>query len=76
MGLGSGDKVTIYDGANAEGAMLEEYTGDGSSGLGYVMTTAENAYVYMDTSSSEVGRGFHFKYIIGEYVGCRRVRRL
>ena len=63
--LGAGDSVTVYNGDKPTYPVLAIYTGDGSDGPGYVMTTGAAAYVYMDTKSPEAGRGFQFSYIIG-----------
>ena len=63
--LGAGDSVTICNGDKPTDTQLARYTGDGSKGPTHVMTTGAAAYVYMDTKSSEAGRGFQFSYIIG-----------
>ena len=62
--LGAGDIVTVYNG-DKPNTVLATYTGDGSDGPRYVMTTGAAAYVYMDTKSTETGRGFKFSYKIG-----------
>ncbi|KAI0212152.1 hypothetical protein LSAT2_002927 [Lamellibrachia satsuma] len=63
--LGAGDSVTVYNGDKPTDPVLARYTGDGSDGPRYVLTTGAAAYVYMDTKSAEAGRGFQFSYNIG-----------
>ena len=67
MDLGAGDSVTIYDGDKPTDTLLARYTGTGSDGPQFVMTTGDAAYVYMDTSSFEAGRGFKFSYKMGTH---------
>ena len=64
--LGAGDSVTVYNGDKPTYSVLAMYTGDGSDGPRYVMTTGAAAYVNMDTKSAEAGRGFQFSYKIGK----------
>ena len=64
--LGAGDSVTVYNGDKQnKKTILARYTGDGSDGPRYVMTTGAAACVYMDPTSSQTGRGFKFSYRIG-----------
>ena len=63
--LGAKDSVTIRDGDKPTDTVLARFTGDGSAGPRFVMTTGPAAYIYMDTISFEAGRGFNFSYKMG-----------
>ena len=63
--LGPEDNVTIRDGDKPTDTVLARFTGDGSAGPRFVMTTGPAAYIYMDTISFEAGSGFKFSYKMG-----------
>ena len=67
-----GDSVTIRDGDKPTDVTLATFTGDGSGGPRFVMTTGAAAYMYMDTISFETGCGFRFSHKMGRHLVNKR----
>lgn len=69
MDLRAEDKVIVYDNDIKDDRELARYTASYHEGstpeLEYIITTGSYAYVYMESWSSNPGRGFLFSYHAG-----------
>ena len=71
MDLSDGDSVIIYDGDCTTRPVLVEFTSKGVDyEHEYLFTTSNEAFIFMDATSLNPGRGFQLRVVKGEHRAC------